>query len=199
MSKNAAFFLDRDGTINVDHNYVHRIDEWDWCDGAIESIKWMNDHHYKVIVVTNQSGISRGKYSLDQVNTLHQWVDQELLKFDAHIDGWYIAPYHPMYSDNGQWPSKDRKPGTGMFLKALEKFDIDPGQSFMMGDKVSDLVPAVKLGIQPIFIHSRHEPQQDRSWLKQHELKTHLNIAKALESITKNFEEPFHRKLEHSN
>lgn len=191
MSQKAAFFLDRDGTINVDHNYVHRIDEWEWCDGAIEAIKWMNEHDFKVIIVTNQSGISRGKYTLDQVNELHEWVNEQLKMYEAHVDAWYVAPYHPMYTHNGIWPSKDRKPGTGMFKKAIDQFEIDPDRSFMMGDKVSDLVPAVKLGIKPIFIHSRHEPQQDRSWLKMHGLKTYVNIAKALEAHTSHMNSPF--------
>lgn len=191
MSKVPAFFLDRDGTINIDHDYVHRIDDWDWCKGAVDSIKWMNDNGFKVIVVTNQSGISRGKYSIEQVNKLHKWVDTKLAKYGAKIDAWYIAPFHPMFDKGGPWPEEDRKPNTGMFEKAISAFNIDPAKSFMIGDKNSDLIPAVKLGMKPIFITSRHESEQDKNWLKKHKVPIFPNIGRALEAITAETSSPF--------
>ena len=74
---NKAFFLDRDGTINVDYNYVHTPEEWTWCDGALEALRWMKEHKFKIIVVTNQSGIARGRYNEQHVQHLHRWVDEE--------------------------------------------------------------------------------------------------------------------------
>lgn len=167
---NKAFFLDRDGTINVDHNFVHTPVEWDWCAGAVSAIQWMNENNYKVIVVTNQSGISRGRYSAGDVKKLHCWVNQQLRKQDAFVDEWYFAPYHPVHDKAGKFPAEDRKPGTGMFLKAKEKHDIDFARSYMAGDKISDLNPAVKLGITPFFIRSRHEADQDKEWLAEHKI-----------------------------
>lgn len=191
MNKAPAFFLDRDGTINIDHDYVHRKEEWDWCKGAIEAIKWMNDHGFKVIVVTNQSGISRGKYTVEQVNKLHDWVDAELAKHQAKIDAWYIAPYHPLFSEGGPWPAEDRKPETGMFTKAIASHNIDAAKSFMIGDKNTDLIPGVKLGMKPIFITSRHESEQDKNWLKRHKVPIFPNIGRALEAITAATSSPF--------
>ncbi len=165
-----AFFLDRDGTLNVDHNFVHKPKEWDWCTGAVSAIRWMNKTGFKVIVVTNQSGISRGRYSEDDVNRLHRWVDQKLREQDAFVNDWYMAPHHPVHDRAGEFPAEDRKPGTGMFLKAKKKHDIDFKQSYMAGDKITDLQPTVELGIKSFFIRSRHETNQDKEWLAEHEI-----------------------------
>lgn len=168
-----AFFIDRDGTINVDYNFVYRPEEWTWCKGAIDAIRWMNKNQFKVIVVTNQSGIVRGRFSLEQVLELHKWVDKELEKENAHIDDWYIAPHHPKHdSPPADFNPDDRKPGTGMFRKAAQKHGIDFKRSYMAGDKITDLKPAVKLGITPFFIRSRHERNQDKQWLADHGIET---------------------------
>ena len=92
-----AFFLDRDGTLNVDYNYVHTKEEWTWCDGAIDALRNIQSHGFKLVVVTNQSGIVKGKYSEQQVHDLHRWVDQQLKKQGVSIDLWNIAPWHPEF------------------------------------------------------------------------------------------------------
>lgn len=180
---NKAFFLDRDGTLNVDYNFVHTPEEWTWCKGAVESIRWLNNLGFKVIVVTNQSGISRGRYTTEQVTRLHDWVDSELKKVNAYIDDWYIAPHHPEHDpEPAKFPQEDRKPGKGMFHKAAKKHNIDFDQSFMAGDKLTDLQPAVELGITPFFIKSRHEPRQDKSWLEQHNIPAYKSLQQALKT-----------------
>lgn len=162
-----AFFLDRDGTLNVDYDFVHLPEEWTWCDGAIEAIQWMNANGYKVIVITNQSGIARGMFTREQVDALHAWVDADLKRHDAWIDAWYVAPWHPKFHV-GLDPELllDRKPGTGLFLKAAQRFGIDLTGSIMAGDKISDLEPAIELGMRAVFIRSRHEPDADQGWLR---------------------------------
>lgn len=178
-----AFFLDRDGTINVDYNFVHTPEEWTWCEGAVDAIRWLNSAGFKVIVVTNQSGISRGRYSEEQVHELHQWADRKLAEADARIDEWFIAPYHPEYDEAPKtYPKEDRKPGLGMFLKAAEKYPIDWKNSYMAGDKITDLKPAIELGMTPFFIKSRHAADQDQSWLNKHKLRPYPS----LEQILKN-------------
>lgn len=167
---NRAFFLDRDGVLNVDTNFVHTPDEWQWCDGAVEALQWMTENRFPIIVLTNQSGITRGHYTVQDVKKLHRWVDQQLKETGIHVDAWLMAPHHPKFDPGHQFPPEDRKPGTGMFQKAIEEFEIDPRQSYMAGDKVTDLIPAVKLGITPFFIRSRHEPKQDKDWLRKHEI-----------------------------
>lgn len=181
---NKAFFLDRDGTINVDYNFVHTLEEWTWCEGAIEAIRWMNKQDFKIIVVTNQSGISRGRYTEEHVRLLHNWVDSQLENHNLTIHDWYIAPWHPEYDpEPSKFNPSDRKPGTGMFIKAAGKHQIDFTASYMAGDKISDLKPAVELGINPLFIKSRHEPHQDRGWLEQHGIETFNNIKEAVQTI----------------
>lgn len=173
---NKAFFLDRDGTINVDYNFVHTPDEWTWCDGAIEALRWMNDHDFKIIVVTNQSGIARGRYSEQDVQDLHDWVDNRLAQKDIYIAEWLYAPHHPKHDPHEQFAPTDRKPSPGMFEKAAAKHNIDFTNSYMAGDKITDLQPAVELGITPFFIRSRHESDQDKTWLAQHDISLFDNI-----------------------
>lgn len=179
---NKAFFLDRDGTINVDYNFVHRPEEWTWCDGAIKALRWIQDRNFKIIVVTNQSGIARGRYTEEQVQELHHWVDKQLQKQAVTIDDWHYAPHHPEHDPDQLYTPEDRKPGTGMFRKAARKHNIDFKQSYMAGDKVSDLKPAIALGMTPFFIRSRHESDQNKEWLN----KQGLNKYRSLHEVTIN-------------
>lgn len=181
-----AFFLDRDGTLNVDYDYVHLPSQWEWCENAIESIRWMNENGWVVIVVTNQSGVVRGRYGMKQVQALHRWVDEQLAAHQARIDAWYVAPFHPEYHDglDPQWLSY-RKPGTGMFTLAQQAWDIDFKQSVMVGDKISDLIPAVALGIRPFFVRSVHEPQQDRLWLAAHHIPMVDHLGEVIDMLRK--------------
>lgn len=168
---NKIFFLDRDGTINVDTDYVHTQGEWVFCEGAPQAIKRLNELGYKVVVVTNQSGIIRGRFTLAQVVELHQWVDGELAKVGAKIDAWYIAPWHPnMHDELHPNLLHDRKPGTGMFDKAVRRFKADPALCHMAGDKISDLQPAIKLGIKPHLIRSRFYESVDQDFLIKHDI-----------------------------
>ncbi|WP_441000882.1 D-glycero-alpha-D-manno-heptose-1,7-bisphosphate 7-phosphatase [Fodinibius sp. SL11] len=183
---NKAFFLDRDGTLNVDYNYVHKPREWTWCEGAIDALRWMQEQCFKIIVVTNQSGIARGRYSEQHVQDLHQWVDEKLAKQDLYIDDWYYAPHHPEHDPDKEYTPKDRKPGVGMFKKAATKHNIDFSSSYMAGDKITDLKPALELGITPFFIRSRHEPKQDKQWLHRHHISAFNNIGEVIDTLKSN-------------
>lgn len=180
---NKAFFLDRDGTLNVDYNYVHTPEEWTWCDGAIDALRWMQQQDFKIIVVTNQSGIARERYTEQDVQHLHSWVDNELAKRNLSIDDWYYAPHHPEHDPHQKYTPEDRKPGKGMFEKAAEKHDIYFSKSYMAGDKITDLKPAVELNITPFFIRSRHEPNQDKKWLKRHNIATYDHIGQVIDTL----------------
>ncbi len=180
---NKAFFLDRDGTLNVDYNYVHKPVEWTWCDGAIKALRWMKEQDFKIIVVTNQSGIARNRYTERDVQHLHHWVDERLAEKGLYIDDWLYAPHHPEHDLNEKYAPEDRKPGTGMFKKAAAKHDIDFSRSYMAGDKVTDLQPAIDLDIIPFFIRSRHEPDQDKQWLRKHDISTFDNIGQVINTL----------------
>ncbi len=183
--KNKAFFLDRDGTLNVDHDFVHKPEEWDWIEGVPETLKLLHNSGYTLIVVTNQSGIARGHFSLEQVESLHRWVNADLEKMGFQIDAFYIAPWHPDFHA-GKDPGLlgERKPGTRLFLDAAEKFDIDFSRSFMAGDKKSDVLPAIELGMTPILIHSRFTTDELISWAESRQIKHHKTLTEAVKNST---------------
>ncbi len=184
---NKAFFLDRDGTINIDYDFVHLPEQWDFCPGAVDAIKWMNQNDYKVIVVTNQSGIARGHFTMETVLELHRWVDSQLALVDARIDGWYIAPWHPnFHGDLNPDLLKLRKPNTGMFEQAAAEHDIDFLQSHMAGDKLSDIKPAISLDMQAYLIRSRFTPDWDRDFIKKHAIPEFEHLGELLLHLKQN-------------
>tara|TARA_B100001057_G_C22753864_1_gene912865 strand:+ start:294 stop:809 length:516 start_codon:yes stop_codon:yes gene_type:complete len=147
-SKKPACFLDRDGVINVENEYVYRIEDFIWIEGAKETIKYLNSSGFYVFVVSNQSGISRGYYSKEDVENLHNFINQELIDFNAHIDDFFYSPYHPDFHSKYPHLSHLRKPNTGMLEMALNKWNFDKKRSFMIGDSQSDIECATKFGIR---------------------------------------------------
>lgn len=147
-SSRPALFLDRDGVINVDKGYVSRIEDFEWVDGAAETISSFNKMGWFVFVVTNQSGIARNYYSEDDMNVLHQWMQEELRAKDANIDRIYFCPFH---ADGENFfyrrDSFDRKPNPGMLLKAMADFPVKRESSFLIGDKATDIEAARAAGI----------------------------------------------------
>lgn len=93
-----AIFLDRDGTINVDHGYVHEIDNFEFIDGVIDAMRELKKMGFALVVVTNQSGIARGKFTEAQFETLTEWMDWSLADRDVDLDGIYYCPHHPQGS-----------------------------------------------------------------------------------------------------
>lgn len=146
QNKTPCLFLDRDGVIIRDHGYVYKIEECEIIPECVEIIKWANAHKLLVIVLTNQSGIAKGFYSIEQYKILEKYLNDELVKRGAFIKDWFFCPYH----DEGTNPrytvdSILRKPKPGMLYEALKKYDIDLEKSIMIGDKVTDVLNDVKL------------------------------------------------------
>jgi D,D-heptose 1,7-bisphosphate phosphatase len=143
-----AVFFDRDGVLNVDKAYVYRIEDFDWIPGAREAIKLCNDRGYLTFVVTNQSGVARGYYGIDDVYRLHGWMNLELAEIGAHIEEFQYCPYHEEGTVE-QWrrASDRRKPAPGMLLDCLNGWPVLKDGSLLIGDKVHDLEAAVRAGI----------------------------------------------------
>jgi len=143
-----AVFLDRDGVLNEDGGYVHRPEQVRWMPQAREAVKWLNDRGYLVFVVTNQAGVARGYYSESDVTELHRWMNRELGRIGAHVDAFYYCPHHP---EAGEPPYRAacgcRKPAPGMIRRAMAEWDVDAANSFLIGDKPSDLQAAEAAGI----------------------------------------------------
>lgn len=143
-----ALFLDRDGVLNVDRGYVSRIDDFEWIEGAKTCIANFNRRGWYVFVVTNQSGIARGYYTEADMQALHDHMTEELKEAGAHIDRFYHAPWH----EDGEIAryrksSIDRKPGPGMLLQAMADFNVNREQSFLIGDKDTDIDAARAAGV----------------------------------------------------
>lgn len=130
---NKAIFLDRDGTINIDYGYVHKISEYKYISGAIEGLKILHNLGYVLIVITNQSGIGRGYYTLKEFNKLNEYMLKDLKQYGINISKVYMCPH--IDADN----CNCRKPKLELFYRAIKEFDIDINNSYAIGDKERDL------------------------------------------------------------
>jgi D-glycero-D-manno-heptose 1,7-bisphosphate phosphatase len=155
MVKRRAIFLDRDGTINVEREFLHRPAEFEFIPGAPQAIRLLNDAGFLVIVVTNQSGVARGYYDESAIIRLHRHLDAELARFGAAIDGYYFCPHHPEYSTGSHGKScACRKPQAGMLLKAANDFPLDLASSYLIGDKLADVEAGLNAGCRPILVRT---------------------------------------------
>ena len=136
-----ALFLDRDGVINIDYGYVYQIEKFEFFSEIFDIVKMFKDRGYLIIVVTNQSGIGRGYYSQEDFLKLTKYMKDEFKKRDLAIDEVYYCPH--IVKDN----CKCRKPYTKMVDDAKEKFNIDLANSWLVGDKQSDINLAKNAGI----------------------------------------------------
>ena len=145
-------FLDRDGVLNdnkINGGYVGLIKNFKWIKGAKKTIKFLKKKGFKVIIVTNQSGIARGYFSIKDLHKLHRFLKNELIKFGTSVDKIYFCPYHKdgiirKYTKT----SILRKPNNGMFLKASKVWKINKKESFMIGDQKTDMEFAKKSKIK---------------------------------------------------
>lgn len=147
---NKAIFLDRDGTINVEKNYLYKPEDWEWIDGSLEAIRGFNLHGYLVIVVTNQAGVARGLYNCEDVDRLHGYVSRLLKAAGAQIDGYYYCPHHPSYGEIRE--CNCRKPRAGLLFRAQAELNIDLKSSYLIGDKASDVLAGYAAGVTSILV-----------------------------------------------
>ncbi|MFW5469138.1 HAD-IIIA family hydrolase [Knoellia sp. CPCC 206435] len=152
-TRRPGVLLDRDGTIIEDSGYVGRTSDVRFLDGAIEAIARLNAAGVPVAVVTNQAGVARGFYELEDVHLVHKHMAAELASRGAHVDLWLFCPYHP----DGIVPafarsSADRKPGPGMALAAADALALDLASSWVVGDSACDVGLARAAGARALWI-----------------------------------------------
>ena len=167
--------LDRDGTIIVDTGYVGSVDRVEFIDGSIDAIAELNAAGIPVAVVTNQAGIARGYYGLEDVDAVHSYIDAELARRGAHVDMWLFCPYHPDGVVGAfARTSTDRKPGPGMAIAAAQALDLDLSTSWVVGDSAADLDLARAVGARPLLVGGRSDDP---------EVESVLDLAGAVRSI----------------
>lgn len=162
--KQKAFFLDRDGTINYDPGYLGDPDKVELLEGVAEGISLLKkSFDFKIIVVSNQSGIARGLITETQVAAVNKRVNELLKKKGAYVDDFYICAFHPDF--NSEELVKCRKPSPEMILNATVDHDIDLNSSYMAGDKASDILCGKNAGVKTILI-SGAETKKELKLLK---------------------------------
>ena len=153
LNLHRALFLDRDGVINHETNYLFRAADIRWVDGIFPLCRTALRLGYKLVVVTNQSGIARGIYTETDFHALTDWMRSEFLAQRAPLDAVYFCPYHPV---QGVGPYKrehpDRKPGPGMLLRAARDLSLNLAQSVLVGDQCSDITAAHAAGVAHAFL-----------------------------------------------
>ena len=150
-----AVFLDRDGTINVEKDYLHRAEDFTFIAGVPDAIRRLREAGFLVVVVTNQSGVARGYYPREAVCRLHEHLQQELRRHGAAIDGFYVCPHHPTEGVGDYRIDCDcRKGAPGMLLQAARDHAIDLDRSFMVGDKLADIEAGQAAGCSSLLVRT---------------------------------------------
>ncbi len=148
--RNKALFLDRDGVVNVEKNYVSKIEDFEFIEGIFDFCSWFQKKGYLIFVITNQAGIARGFYSEEDFKVLTDWMVLEFARRDILISKVYYCPHHPDITG----PCDCRKPKPGMILKAAEEFYLNLSESILVGDYDSDLKAGENSGIVKNYLFS---------------------------------------------
>ncbi len=176
---NKAVFLDKDGTINEDLGYISHYRDLKLLPHSAAAIKLLNDAGYKVIVISNQSGVARGMFGEDMLQAINKTLQKHLLSKGAFVDDIYYCPHH---SEHGEYPYRRecdcRKPGIGLFKKAAKRHDIDLAKSFMIGDHARDIEAGHKAGTKSILVLTGHEIEKDCKDKPEHVAKDLLEAVK---------------------
>ncbi len=158
-----AVFLDRDGTINIEKEYLYQVNDFEFIPGAPEAIRLLNQAGIMVVVVTNQSGVARGYYTEDDVENLHRHIDRELERSEAHVDAWLYCPHHQSGRGSYALPCSCRKPLPGMLQAAASRYDIDLENSVMIGDKLADMEAGQAAGCRTVLVRTGYGTVEEQN------------------------------------
>ena len=185
-----AVFIDRDGTINVEKEYLYLPEQFEFIPGAIEAIRLLNKAGFLVVVVTNQSGVARGYYTEEDVHLLHRHVTSQLEQAGSRVDAWFYCPHHPSGRGSYALPCRCRKPQPGMLLEAARRFDIDLDSSIMIGDKLVDVEAGHAAGCRTILVRTGYGAHEEP--LLPEGVEVCNNLLAAVESLVSDFLTPSH-------
>jgi D-glycero-D-manno-heptose 1,7-bisphosphate phosphatase len=148
-----ALFLDRDGVVNVEIGYLHRVEDVEFVPGIISLCRTAMQLGYRLVIVTNQAGIARGYYDEAAFEGLMDWMREQLRAEGVELDAVYYCPYHPEHGvGDYKREHEDRKPGTGMLRRAVKDLAISLADSVMVGDRCSDIAAANSAGLRQAFL-----------------------------------------------
>ena len=156
--KNKAIFLDRDGVINKEVGYLSSPDKFDFIDGTIEALKTLKQKGFLLIIITNQAGIARGYYSVENLSNIHKKMNDILQQNDIILDGIYYCPHHPDFTGSCDC----RKPKPGMMFKAKDKFNIDMKNSFMVGDTLNDIKTGLNANCKTVLVLTGYGAEEQK-------------------------------------
>lgn len=160
-----AVFLDRDGVNTEDPpHYAHRLDQLRLTPGSAQAIQLLNAHNFRVIVISNQSGVARGYYQEEDVKIFNNEMEHLLAKEGAHIDAIYYCPHHPdAIIERYKIDCDCRKPKPGMLLSAAKEFDIELPLSILVGDKWSDIEAGHAAGCKSVLVLTGHGTYENKT------------------------------------
>ena len=171
-----GLFLDRDGVINVDNNYVHKISDFIFTDYIFDLCRAAKQKDYKIIVITNQAGIGRGLYSESDFVDLTRWMIDIFISQEIVIEKVYFCPFHKEHGiGHYRQDSFDRKPNPGMIIKALNEFGISANESVLVGDNLSDVKAGQAAGVKTNLLLSKDDNSEDPSYVKISDLKNAIH------------------------
>ncbi|PTQ97957.1 D-alpha,beta-D-heptose 1,7-bisphosphate phosphatase [Mucilaginibacter yixingensis] len=148
--KNKAVFLDRDGVLNKElGDYVCRLEDFEVLDN-FATLKQLQDRGFMLIVATNQGGLAKGWYSEETLDAMHQHLKETYARHGVTFTDIFYCPHHPNFTGDCDC----RKPKPGMLLRAIDKYDIDPAQSYFIGDRERDVIAGTAAGVTGILINS---------------------------------------------
>ena len=145
-------FFDRDGTLIIDKIYLNDPEAIEYLPGVFEGMKLLKEKGYEFIVVTNQSGVPRGLVELDNLHQIHKNIREDFAKEDIEILDFYYAPY--LVESNHHM----RKPNPGMLEEGIKNFDVDISQSWMVGDRMTDVEAGHRAGMKSVFLKGTEDP-----------------------------------------
>ena len=170
-----TIFLDRDGVINKEKKYLYKIEDFDFIDGVFNACKYFLRLEYKIIIITNQSGISRGLYTISDYEKVTNWMVEQFRSEKIDIFDIFYCPHEP---NDG---CKCRKPNPGMFFEAKNKHNINMSESWMIGDSERDIIAASSAGIKnTILVRSGHKFDEENS-----KAKFYLDSIKEIRNLIK--------------
>ena len=172
-----AAFLDRDGTIIRDANYIRDPNDAELLPTVAEAIRQLNERHILAIVITNQSGIARGLLTAQDYEAVRQRIDILLAQSGAHVDASYMCPHYPEVSG----PCDCRKPGLALYRQAIAEHDVDPSRSVFIGDRWRDVAPASALGGSAILLEVESTPPEDRERARREAIATEHSLGAAVD------------------